>query len=140
MHYLQSLELAKRYPEIRTILQSRLEKDPGNLVIKAQLIRVEEKIGGLGAGLAKAQSFAKSDPDSSGYDLVSADLYERAGKRSEAIALLEKTASARPTDDNVAIALAGLYNKDWGFGKGRGRAESSAKRPTRRCCRSGGAR
>ena len=111
LRYLQSLESAQRYPEIRTILQSRLNKDPGNLMIKAHLIRVEEKIGGLGAGLAKAQSFAKSDPDSSGYDLVSADLYERAGKRSEAIALLEKTASARPTDDNVAIGLAGLYDK-----------------------------
>jgi putative PEP-CTERM system TPR-repeat lipoprotein len=110
LHYLQSLESAKRYPEIRTILQSRLDKDPGNLVIKAQLIRVEEKIGGLGAGLAKAQSFAKSDPDSSRYDLVSADLYERAGKRSEAIALLKKTASARPADDSVAIALSDLYN------------------------------
>ena len=110
-HYLSSLESAKRYPEIRSILQSRLERDPGNLVIKAQLIRVEEKIGGLQAGLAKARSFAKSDPDSSGYDLVSADLFELAGKRSDAIALLEKTTSARPTDDNVAIALAGLYGR-----------------------------
>lgn len=111
LRYLQSLELAKRYLEIRTILQSRLEQDPSNLPVKAQLIRVEEKIGGLEAGLAKAQSFAKSDPDSSGYDLVSADLYERAGKRSEAIALLEKTASARPTDDDVATVLAGLYER-----------------------------
>ena len=111
LHYLSSLESGKRFQEIRTILQSRLEKDPGNVVIKAQLIRVEEKIGGLEAGLAKARRFAKSDPDSSAYNLVSADLYERSGKRSEAIALLEKTASARPTDDNVAIALADFYNK-----------------------------
>ena len=127
LHYLQSLESAERYPEIRTILQSRLEKDPGNLLIKAQLIRVEEKIGGLEAGLAKAQSFAKSDPDSSGYDLVSADLYERAGKRSEAIALLEKTASARPTDDNVAIALAGLYERTGDLAKAEAALSSRLK-------------
>jgi cellulose synthase operon protein C len=110
--YLSVLAAAKRFPEYRTILQSRLDKDPGNRGIKAQLIRVEAEIGGLEAGTARARSFAKDDPDSSLYDLVSAELHERGGKRSDAIALLEKTTTARPMDDDVAVALARLHIRD----------------------------
>jgi putative PEP-CTERM system TPR-repeat lipoprotein len=109
--YLSSLAAVKRFPDYRAVLQLRFDKDPGNRETKAQLIRVEAEIGGLDAGLAKARSFAKDDPDSSLYNVVSADLYERAGKRSEAIALLEKTASARPTDDSLAVALSALYTR-----------------------------
>jgi putative PEP-CTERM system TPR-repeat lipoprotein len=109
--YLSLLASAKRFPEYKTLLQARLDKDPGNREIKTQLIRVETEVGGLDAGLSRAQSFAKEDRDSAVYDLISAELYERAGKRSDAIALLEKTASARPMDDGVAIALASLYDR-----------------------------
>jgi len=109
--YLSALGAAKRFPEYRTILQSRLDKDPGNRSLKAQLVRTEAEIGGLEAGLAKARSFAKDEPDSSVYDLVSAELYERAGKRSDAINLLQKRASARPSDNDVTIALSGLYSR-----------------------------
>ncbi|HVB15675.1 MAG TPA: tetratricopeptide repeat protein, partial [Stellaceae bacterium] len=109
--YLSLLAAAKMFPEERTVLQSRLDKDPGNRAVKAQLIRVEAEISGLDAGLAKARSFAKADPGSSLYDLVSADLYERAGKRQEAVALLEKASAARPSDDNVAVALSRLYGR-----------------------------
>src|SRR5207244_5319796 len=93
------LTAAKRFPEERSILQSRLDKDPGNRQIKEQLIRVEAEIGGLDAGLSKARSFAKDDPGSPLYDIVSADLYEKGAKRPEAIALLEKAAAARSSDD-----------------------------------------
>jgi len=109
--YLGLLAAAKRFPEHQAVLQSRLDKDPGNREVKAQLIRVEAEIGGLDAGLAKARSFAKDDPGSPLYDLVSADLYERGGKRPEAVALLEKVAAGRPTDDGVAVALSGLYGR-----------------------------
>src|SRR5205823_2575170 len=109
--YLALLASEKRFPEYKAVLQSRLDRDPGNRELKTQLIRVEAEIGGLDAGLAKAQSFAKEDRDSAVYDLTSAALYERAGKRSDAIALLEKTGSARPMDDSVAIALSSLYDR-----------------------------
>ncbi len=107
--YLALLTATKKFPQERTILQSRLDKDPGNRQIKEQLIRIEAEIGGLDAGLAKARSFAKDDPDSSLYDLVSADLDERGGKRPEAVALLEKAAATHPTDDSLAVALSRLY-------------------------------
>ena len=109
--YLSLLTAAKRFPEERTVLQSRLDGDPGNREVKAQLIRLEAQIGGLDAGLSKAQSFAKDDPDSSVYDLISADLCEIAGKRPEAVALLEKAAAAHPADDKLAVALSGLYSR-----------------------------
>ena len=70
---------------------------------------VEAEIGGLEAGLAKAQLFSKEDPNTSLYDLASADLYEQAGRRAEALALLGKTAKARPTDDAVTVGLSRLY-------------------------------
>ena len=73
------------------VLQSRLVKDPGNKSLKAQLVTIEAEISGLEAGLAKAQRFSNEDPNTSLYDLASADLYERAGRRAEALALLEKT-------------------------------------------------
>ncbi len=109
--YLGLLAAAKRFPEHRAVLQSSLDKDPGNREVKAQLIRIEAEIGGLDAGLGKARSFAKDDPGSTLYDLVSADLYERGGKRPEAVALLEKAAAARPSDANVAVALSRLYSR-----------------------------
>jgi putative PEP-CTERM system TPR-repeat lipoprotein len=109
--YMALLTAAKRFPDERAILQARLEKDPGNQTLKAQLIRLEAEIGGLDAGLAKVHGFAKEDPGNSVYDLVSADLYERAGKRPEAIALLEKAVASRPSDDQVAMALSGLYSR-----------------------------
>src|SRR5205823_14352247 len=52
--YLSLLAAAKRFPEYRTVLQSRVEKDPSNRGLKAQLIRVEAEIGGCYAGFAKA--------------------------------------------------------------------------------------
>jgi putative PEP-CTERM system TPR-repeat lipoprotein len=115
--YLSLLAAAKKFPEERTVLQSRLDKDPANRQIKEQLIRIEAEIGGLDAGLAKAASFAKDDPGSPLYDIVSADLYERGGKRPEAVALLEKAAAARPSDDGVAVALSRLYGRAGDPGK-----------------------
>jgi len=109
--HLSLLAAAKRFPEVRTVLQSRREKDPGNREDKGQLIRSDAGIGGLDTALSKAQSFAKDDPDSALYDLVSADLYEKTGKRPEAVALLEKAAAVHPSDDSLAVELARLYGR-----------------------------
>lgn len=109
--YLSTLNTAKNYNQVRDVLQAALARDPKNASIKSDLIRVEDETGGLSAGIAKAQAFAKDDPGSSIYDLVSADLYQKAGKGAEAIALLEKDLAARPADDNLRVGLARLYTE-----------------------------
>jgi putative PEP-CTERM system TPR-repeat lipoprotein len=109
--YAALLAAANRMPELRTLLQARAEKDPGSGRIKEELIRIEAQIGGLDAGIAKASSYAKNDPENSLYDLVAADLYEKFGKRPEGVALLEKLAASHPADDSVAIALAKQYGR-----------------------------
>ena len=66
----------------------------------------------LAAGLAKARAFAEDDPGNFLYDIVSAELYEKAGQKDEAVALLEKASAGHPTDDNLVIALSRLYARN----------------------------
>jgi putative PEP-CTERM system TPR-repeat lipoprotein len=115
--YVSALHAAKKLPEERSVLQAALDRDPKNAVLKADLIRAEDDIGGLDAGLAKAREFAKSDPDDTLYDVVQSELYVKAGKRPEAIALLEKSAAARPSDDRLTTSLAKLYAEAGDSGK-----------------------
>jgi predicted Zn-dependent protease len=107
--YLAALNAAKNYPQARAVLQAALERDPENSALKGDLIRAEAEAGGLDAGLAGARAFAKDDPQNSIYDLVSAELLEGAGRRGDAVDLLEKAAAARPSADDVNAALARLY-------------------------------
>ena len=116
-HYLTSLNRAKYFGEARGVLQEAIPRDPGNSTLKAELIRVEAEINGVDAAVAKAHALAVDDPDNNIYDLVSAQLYEEAGRIPDAIALLEKAAAARPSDENLAIALARLYNRSGDFAK-----------------------
>jgi putative PEP-CTERM system TPR-repeat lipoprotein len=107
--YVTILGNVKKYPEERTVLQQALAADPQNVRIKADLIRVEYEISGLDAALAKARDFAKSDPDNSLYDVVEAELFDKANRQPEAQALLEKALAAKPKDDRLVIALAREY-------------------------------
>ncbi len=107
--YVGLLKTAKNFPEARSVLQAALDRDPQNAPLKADMIRVDAEIGGLDAGLAGARKFAAKDPDNSLYDVVSAELYEKAGRSGEAVALLEKVVAARPSDTNLTIALSRLY-------------------------------
>jgi putative PEP-CTERM system TPR-repeat lipoprotein len=107
--YVALLNDEKDFSQARTVLQAALDRDPKNSAVKGDLIRVESQIGGLDAGLAKARTFAKDDPGNPVYDIVSAELYEKAGRRDDAINLLEKSVAARPADDGVVAALAGVY-------------------------------
>ncbi len=81
------LKQAKNFSEAEIVLQDALDSDPQNSALKGELIRVEAEIGGLEAGLAKAREFAENDPGNSVYDVVSAELYEKAGRGKEAVAL-----------------------------------------------------
>ena len=107
--YLALLTGVKEFAETRTVLQAALDRDPKNGSLKGDLIRVEREIGGLEAALAKARDFARNDPENSLYDIVSAELYEKAGRAGEAVALLEKATTARPSDDGLITALSQLY-------------------------------
>jgi putative PEP-CTERM system TPR-repeat lipoprotein len=109
--YLALLKDAKKFPEEQSVLQTALDRDPKNASLKADLIRVEAEIGGLEAGLAKARSFAKDDPGNSLYDVVSAELYENAGRKPDAIALADQVVATKPADDNLTLALFRLYTR-----------------------------
>ena len=85
------------------------QRDPKNDQIKGDLIRVEADIGGMRAGLAKARAFAGEDPGNPLYDIVSASLFEKAGRRDNAFDLLEKAIAAKPSTDALITALSGLY-------------------------------
>jgi putative PEP-CTERM system TPR-repeat lipoprotein len=107
--YLGLLNAAKEFAQARTVLETALARDPNNSPLKGDLIRVASEIGGLEAGLAKALAFAKGDPGNPVYDIVSAELYEKAGRTGEAVALLEKAYGAQPSKDGLITALARLY-------------------------------
>ena len=118
--YLALLNAAKDFPGERTVLQAALDRDPQNVSLKADLIRVEAELGGLEAGLAKARSFANDDPGNSFYDVVSAELYENAGRKREAVTLADQVAATQPTDDNLTIALFRLYTRANDLAKAEG--------------------
>ena len=102
------------------MLQIALDRDPQNASLKGDLIRVEAEIGGLEAGLAKARRFANDDPGNSLYDVVSAELYENAGRKAEAIALADQVAATQPSDDNLTLALFRLYTRADDLAKAEG--------------------
>ena len=107
--YVALLTSAKEFREARTVLQQAVTRDPRNASLKGDLLRLEAEIDGLDAALAKARDFKKDDPENSIYDLVSAELYEKARRPQDAVALLETAVAARPSDDGLTIALSRLY-------------------------------
>jgi putative PEP-CTERM system TPR-repeat lipoprotein len=115
--YVALLRKAKEFTKAQTVLQAALARDPKNDQVKAELIRVEADIGGVRAGVAKARTFAKEDPGNPHYDIVSAELYEKAGRRDDAVDLLEKAVAARPSDAALIVALSNLYVRTGDPGK-----------------------
>jgi tetratricopeptide (TPR) repeat protein len=114
--YVALLNGAKEFSKMRTVLQAALARDPTNDQVKGGLIRVESEIGGMRAGLAKARAFAAEDPGNPLYDIVSAELYEKAGRREDAVDLLEKAVADRPSAPLIG-ALSSLYARTGDPGK-----------------------
>jgi putative PEP-CTERM system TPR-repeat lipoprotein len=113
--YITALWGAKYFTEARGVLQEAAARDPGNSSLKADLIRAEREITGVDASVAKAHALAAADPENNIYDLVSAEVYEKAGRLPDAIGVLEKAAAAKPSDEDVAIDLARLYDRSGDF-------------------------
>lgn len=118
--YLSALNGAKDYVTAQSVLQAALGRAPQNNSIKADLIRVAAQIGGTDAGLAKAREMSKRDPNNPIYDIISAELLNKAGRGKEATELLERSLAANSTDDVVLTTLARLY----ATAGNRGKAES----------------
>jgi len=109
--YLRLLVAAKDWPTAKSVLQKAIDRVPGNTALKADMIRVIAEADGVDAAVAKAQSYAYADPASDTYDLISADLYDKAGRKTEVQAVLEKATNLRPTDAPLAIALSAFYSR-----------------------------
>jgi putative PEP-CTERM system TPR-repeat lipoprotein len=118
--YLSLLNANKYYVEARGVLQDAIARDPHNASLKADLIRVEGEMNGVDAAVMKAQTLAKGDPDNNIYYRVSTELYEKSGRTSDAIAMLDEAVAARPSDDTLIILLAQLYTRSSDFGKAEG--------------------
>jgi cellulose synthase operon protein C len=118
--YLNALSGAKYFTEARAVLQEAAARDPRNSSLKADMIRVEGEISGVDAAVAKAHALVAGDPENNIYDLVSAELYEKLGRRKDAIAVLEKAAAAKPSDEDLTIELAKLYARSGDFLKADG--------------------
>src|SRR5439155_5586600 len=110
------LKEAKQFAKAQTVLQAALARDPKNGPVKGDLVRIEAEIGGMRAGLAKARAFAAEDPGNPLYDIVSAELFEKAGRRDDAVDLLEKAVAHRPSAALIE-ALCGLYARAGNPGK-----------------------
>jgi cellulose synthase operon protein C len=108
--YVALLKNAKKYPEAEAALRTALKLAPQNPAIKADLIRIAAEIGGVDAGLTTARDLAEKEPDNPLFDIVSADLLSHAGRRNEAIGLLERDHAAKPDNDQLTTALARLYS------------------------------
>jgi predicted Zn-dependent protease len=99
------------------VLQQAVIHDPKNASLKADLIRADVEVDGVDGAVSRAREFAASEPDNNLYHVVSAELYEKAGRTGDAAALLEKALAARPSDDDLAVALARLYTRMGDLGK-----------------------
>jgi len=115
--YVALLKQAKYFHEARDVLQQAVIHDPKSASLKADLIRADVEVDGVDGAVSRAREFAASEPDNNLYHVVSAELYEQAGRTGDAAALLEKALAARPSDDDLAVALARLYTRMGDFGK-----------------------
>jgi len=107
--YVALLKQAQYFREVLDVLKEAMIREPQNASLKADLIRAVAEIDGLDAAISKAREFAASDPGNSIYDVVSAELYEKAGRGGEAVSLLENEVALRPADKGLSPALARLY-------------------------------
>ncbi|MGC1886209.1 MAG: tetratricopeptide repeat protein, partial [Stellaceae bacterium] len=107
--YVGLLKQANYFREMRDVLKEAIIREPQDASLKADLIRADAEIDGVDAAVSKAREAVASDPGNGIYDVVSAELYEKAGRGEEAVSLLESAVASRPGDKGLAPALARLY-------------------------------
>ncbi len=103
--YIALLKQAKYLRETRDVLKEAMIREPQNASLKADLIRADAEIDGVDAAVSKAREAAASDPDNSIHDVVSAELYEKAGRGEEAVSLLENAVASRPSGKTSRLLL-----------------------------------
>ena len=96
--YVALLKQAQYFREVLDVLKEAMIREPQNASLKADLMRADAEMDGVDAAISKAREFAASDPGNSIYDVVSAELYEKAGSGEEAVSLLENAVALRPAD------------------------------------------
>jgi len=74
-------------------MQAALARDPKNNAMKGELIRVEAEIGGMRAAWQRRMPL-REDPETALRHSF-AELYEKAGRRDEAVDLLERAVANR---------------------------------------------
>ena len=67
------------------------------------MIRADAEIDGVDAVVSKARESAAADPVDSIYDVVSAELYEKAGRGKEVVSLLENVVALWPAGKGLAF-------------------------------------
>jgi putative PEP-CTERM system TPR-repeat lipoprotein len=107
--YVALLKQAQYFREVLDVLKEAMIREPQNASLKADLMRADAEMDGVDAAISKAREFAASDPGNSIYDVVSAELYEKAGRGEEAVSLLENAVALRPADKALPPAFARLY-------------------------------
>jgi predicted Zn-dependent protease len=115
--YLSLLISAKYYREANNVLRDAIDRDPKNDALKADLIRITADLDGVDTAVSRANLYAKDNPKDSIFPLVAAEMYENAGRWSDATNLLEAAAAAHPSDGTLTTALAALYDRTGHFAK-----------------------
>ena len=92
--YLSLLISAKYYREANNVLRDAIDRDPKNDALKADLIRITADLDGVDTAVSRANLYAKDNPNDGIFPLVAAEMYENAGRWSDATNLLEAAAAA----------------------------------------------
>lgn len=108
--YAQALFASKNYSAARDVLRHELALLPGNELVQRQIVEAELHVSGPDAAIATARSFAASDPRNPIGDILAAQVLAMNGKADDAIKLLEKTQSEKPSA-KVVGTLATLYSR-----------------------------
>ncbi|MGN6514752.1 MAG: XrtA/PEP-CTERM system TPR-repeat protein PrsT [Rhizomicrobium sp.] len=105
--YAAALAVAKNYPDSLDAISRAIALDPKEDSYKGELVSLTYQAKGADAALAAANA-VQADSASSAATLQAADILEKQGKRGDAIALLQKALTARPSA-SVLLRLVGLY-------------------------------
>ncbi|MFN0064013.1 MAG: tetratricopeptide repeat protein [Myxococcaceae bacterium] len=104
LHQGAALLFAGRVSEARVPLQAALEAEPADPTAQRLYARALELSGNASGAEVLLQKSLREQPTSEGYEALS-ELYQRQGRPSEAVALLNTAILERPRDEQLLFAL-----------------------------------